>query len=335
MRTKKSFSKEKKSILFAQYLLIGVAGTVMLVKFLAFYLTNSNAILTDALESIVNVVSALFGLYSIHIAFTPADENHPYGHGKIEFLSSGLEGVLITVAGLSIFFKSGYNLFYPQLLDTLDTGIILTVIAGTVNLFVGIWVKNKGKKENSIILEAGGKHLMSDAWSSVTLVAGLLLVWYFNNVYLDSILALGISLYIIKTGWGLVRQSVAGIMDEADYESIENIITILSRQRKENWVDIHNFRIIKYGSHLHVDCHITMPYYLNVREAHDEVDAIEEIVDRESSLPVEWFIHIDPCSPESCKLCCKSNCPVRSFDFEKQEEWTLENITKNQQHRRK
>ncbi len=334
MKIKESIRKEKNSILFAQYILIGVAGGVMVVKFFAFYLTNSNAILTDALESIVNVVSAFFGLYSLHIAFTPADENHPYGHGKIEFLSSGLEGVLITTAGLGILFKSIYNLFYPQVIATLDVGIILTTVAGLVNLFVGLWVSRKGERENSIILEAGGKHLLSDAWSSVALVVGLMLVWYFDNVYFDSILALGISLYIIRTGWKLVRQSIAGIMDEADYSSIEKIISILSRERKENWVDIHNFRIIKYGSNLHADCHITMPYYLNVKEAHLEVDAIEEIVDRESSLPVEWFIHIDPCTPNSCKLCNKSNCPVRSFDFEKEEEWTLENITKNQQHRR-
>lgn len=334
MKTKDSNRKEKNSIFFAQYLIIGVAVSLMIVKFFAYYLTNSNAILTDALESIVNVVSALFGLYSLHVAFTPADENHPYGHGKIEFLSSGLEGVLITTAGLGILFKSVYNLFYPQIIDTLDVGIILTTVAGLVNLSVGLWVKNKGIKENSIVLKAGGKHLLSDAWSSVALVVGLILVMYFDNAYLDSILALGISLYIIKTGWGLVRQSIAGIMDEADYKSIEKIISILSRERKENWVDIHNFRIIKYGSNLHADCHVSMPYYLNVKEAHFEVDAIEEIVNRESPNPVEWFIHIDPCTPNSCKLCIKSDCPVRSFEFEKQEEWTLENITKNQQHHR-
>lgn len=321
-----------RSILKAQYILITVAAALMLIKFLAFYITNSNSILTDAMESLVNVVAAFVGLYSLKFAFLPADANHPYGHGKIEFLSAGLEGVLIFAAGAGIFLKSIYNIFYPQEIETLGIGIILTAVAGAVNYAVGTWVRNEGVKKNSLILQAGGKHLLSDAWSSAILVTGLLLVVYFKYPFLDSVLSSLLSLYIMYIGWGLLRQSVAGVMDEADDTSIEKIISILSRDRRENWIDIHNFRIIKYGASFHVDCHVTVPYYLNVEQAHDEIDAMEKVVNKEADVRVEWFVHIDPCRPTSCHLCIKSDCPVRQFPFIAKEEWTLENIKKNQQH---
>lgn len=321
-----------KSILKAQYILIAVAVILMLIKFIAFYITNSNAILTDAMESLVNVVAAFVGLYSLRFAFMPADANHPYGHGKIEFLSAGVEGVLIFSAGAGIFLKSLYNIFFPQEIETLDVGVILTAIAGIVNFGAGMWVKKEGERKNSLILQAGGKHLLSDAWSSLILIGGLLLVVYFRYAFLDSVLSSLLSLYIMYVGWGLLRQSVAGIMDEADDAPMKKIISILSRDRRENWIDIHNFRIIKYGASLHVDCHVTVPYYLTVEEAHDEIETMERMVSKESDVKIEWFIHTDPCTPASCHLCIKSGCPVRQFPFVAREEWTLENIKKNQQH---
>ena len=325
-------SAADKTILKVQYVLIFVATTLMLVKFFAYYSTNSNSILTDAMESLVNVAAAVVGLYSLKFAFMPADANHPYGHGKIEFLSAGLEGVLIFAAGLGILIKSIYNIFYPQEIETLGLGIILIAAAGVVNFGVGWWARKEGIKRHSLVLQAGGKHLLSDAWSSVILVGGLILVVYFKYAFLDSVLATILSLYIMYIGWGLLRQSVAGVMDEADDASIEKIISILSRDRRENWIDIHNFRIIKYGASLHVDCHVTVPYYLNVERAHDEIDAMEHMVNEEAEVNVEWFVHIDPCRPTSCHLCIKSDCPVRHHPFVAKEEWTLENIKKNQQH---
>ncbi len=322
----------KKIILSAQYLLIGVAIVLLVVKFMAFYLTNSNAILTDAMESMVNVVTAFFGLYSMRLAFMPADKNHPYGHGKIEFLAAGFEGILICIAGFSILGKSVYNLFYPQVIMTLDKGILLTVLAGGVNFIAGFLILEKGKRTQSLILQAGGKHLLSDAWSSVILILGLLLVVFFESLVWDSILAIVLSTYIIYMGWGLVKTSVSGIMDEADAHSIEGLLGILSKERRENWIDVHNFRIIKYGSNLHVDCHVTMPYYLNVKESHDEVEQMEALVNEKSEVPIEWFVHVDPCDKNSCKLCMKKECPVRESPFSQFVPWTLESIVKNQQH---
>jgi cation diffusion facilitator family transporter len=322
----------QKNIFSAQYLLIGVALVLLVVKFTAFFLTNSNAILTDAMESMVNVVTAFFGLYSMRLAFLPADRNHPYGHGKIEFLAAGFEGILICIAGFSILGKSVYNLFYPQVIMILDKGILLTLAAGLVNFVAGYLILRKGKKTKSLILQSGGKHLLSDAWSSVILILGLWVVVYFEFLMWDSILAIFLSGYIVYMGWGLVRTSVSGIMDEADSHSIEELVGILSKERRENWIDIHNFRIIKYGSSLHVDCHVTMPYYLNVAESHAEVELMDALVNDKSEIPIEWFVHVDPCDPSSCKLCIKKDCPVREEPFDYFVPWTLESIVANQKH---
>ena len=205
-----------------------VVGVVLLVtKFGAYFLTDSNAILTDALESIINVVAGSVSLYSLLVAALPRDRNHPYGHGKIEFLSAGFEGTLILLAGLTIAVKSIYNLFYPVVLDNLDVGMLLTTLAGGINFVVGLVLERKGRSSHSLTLIAGGKHLQSDAYSSVGLIVGLIVIYLTHQYWLDNIVAIIFGGVIAYTGIGIVRQSVAGIMDEADYVLSEKIIHLL------------------------------------------------------------------------------------------------------------
>ncbi len=311
-------------------LILGVG--LMAVKFLAWYRTGSNAILSDALESIINVVAGAFGLYSLLISFRPKDQNHPYGHGKVEFLSAGFEGALISIAGVLILGKAVYNLFYPQELESLRLGIYLTAFTGAANYLMGWVLEWKGMHSNSLILKSSGKHLQADAWSSLGILLGLALVFSTGINQLDNLLAMFFGLLIIYSGFGLVRQSIAGIMDEADYRLIRSIVNHLQQNRSENWVDIHNLRVIKYGPNLHIDCHLTLPWYLNTQDAHAEVKALESLARNFQNHPVEWFIHVDPCEPTSCYLCAKKDCSERKEPFREQVAWTLENVMNNAPH---
>lgn len=310
--------------------LVGLA--LMAVKFGAYFLTHSNAILTDALESIVNVIAGGFALYSLWLAAHPRDENHPYGHGKVEFISAGVEGALIMVAGFIIFGKSIYNFIYPQEIHQIDWGLALIALAGAVNFGMGWYLVKMGKQHRSMTLQADGKHLMSDGWSSLGLVIGLGIILLTGINWIDNAVALLFGLIIMVSGLKLVRGSVAGIMDEADIELIKELIEILNKNRRANWIDIHNLRIIKYGSNLHIDAHVTLPYYLDLQQVHDELEAMDHIVTNHFGEDTEFFLHPDPCIPTSCPICIKTDCTVRQHAFTHRETWTLENVMKNKKH---
>lgn len=310
-----------------------LVGVVLLVaKFVAYFLTNSNAILTDALESIINVVAGGFSLYSLVLSARPRDENHPYGHGKIEFIAATFEGSLILVAGSVIIFKSVYNIFEPQALSKLDVGILLTAISGFVNYAVGYFTVRRGQQINSLILMAGGKHLKTDAYSTAGILIGLVLIYFTGMVWLDSLVAIIFGGLICYTGYKIVRSSVAGIMDEADYELLRRIVKVLNENRREHWIDIHNLRVIKYGSTLHIDCHLTVPWYLNVLEAHDEVEAVGALIRDKIDPAIELFIHTDPCIEASCHICSKADCKVRVHAFKERVEWDFEKVISDRKH---
>lgn len=319
---------------------IGIIRTVLIVsilllaiKFLAWYLTHSNAILTDALESIVNVVAGAFALFSIYYASQPRDENHPYGHGKMEFLSAGFEGGLIFIAGLVIVGNSIYALFKPTEIHSADIGAILTAISGLINFIMGKILVKKGIKNNSLLMIANGKHLISDTVSSVGLVVGLVLIWFTKIVWIDQLMAIIFGAVILYTGFGLLKKSVNSLLDEADYEKLNLLITRLEKSRREKWIDIHNLRVIKYGANLHVDCHITLPWYEPLEAAHEEVTAVEQLIRTNLGSEVEFFIHADPCiTPTSCTVCQVYGCSFRKAAFEKRIEWTMENMLPNKKH---
>ena len=190
-----------------------------------------------------------------------------------------------------------------------------------------------GKKNNSLQLIAGGKHLKSDTYTTIGIFAGLLLLYFTKWFWIDGAIACLFAFIIIYTGYRIVRTSIAGIMDEADRKLLDNLVILLNNNRRENWIDIHNLRIIKYGSTLHCDCHLTVPWYLNVNEAHIEIEALAELIRNEFGEAVEFFVHSDGCKEFSCRICSKQNCMVRQHDFEKKIEWTIENISKDNRHK--
>ena len=305
---------------------------LLIVKFIAYFITHSVAILTDALESIANVAAGLIGLFSLYVAAKPRDFDHPYGHGKAEFLSAAVEGTLIVCAGAIIMYKAIKNLVFPIPIHRLDFGIWLIAVTAIVNFVLSYYCLRIGKKNHSLALVASGKHLQSDTWSTLGIIVGLVLLHFTGYKWIDSVVAILFGLLIIYTGYKILRHSIAGIMDEADIKLLSRLVDLLNNNRSENWVDLHNLRVIKYGSVLHIDCHLTVPWFLNVNEAHKEVDALAALVRKDFGEAVELFVHTDGCLPFSCKICNKANCPERKFNFEKRIEWTLENISENKKH---
>lgn len=311
-------------------LIIGIL--LLATKFLAFVVSNSNTILTDALESIINVLAGGFGLYSLFIASKPIDEDHPYGHGRIELISASIEGALIFIAGLSMIGKSIYNLFYPSEINRLDVGIILICITGIVNFILGIYSKYNGKKFSSNTLIASGEHLKTDAYSSFAIILGLVIVYLTEYYWLDNILSAGVGFFILFSGFKILQTSVEGIMDKADFIILQNIVEALNKNRKDTWIDIHNLRIIKYGENTHIDCHVTIPWYFNTIDAHEELKTVEEAIKQVIPNNLESFIHADPCLPECCNICTMQNCKERKEPFSHQIEWNLDIVIKNKKH---
>lgn len=305
---------------------------LLIAKTIAWYITGSVAILTDAFESIVNVVAGIIGVYSLYVSAKPRDQDHPYGHGKAEFISAAVEGTLISIAGLIIIYEAFNNLIHPHTIKKLDYGIVLVAVTGLINYFAGSVCIKTGTKNNSLALISTGKHLQTDTWSTMGIVVGLVLILITDLVWLDSAVAILFSIFIIFTGYKILRTSLAGIMDEADTTLLKKMVQTLNANRRENWIDLHNLRIIKYGSTIHLDCHLTVPWYLNVHEAHQEIDALSSLVQNEFGESVELFVHSDACMEFSCRICSKSDCTVRQHAFEKKVEWTMENISSNRKH---
>ena len=315
-----------------QIWIVAVALVLFVIKIIAWYLTQSVAILTDALESIVNVIAGFVGLYSLSIAYKPRDANHPYGHGKAEFLSAAIEGTLIMLAGIFIIYEAVHHLFYPKPIQQLTHGIYLVAISAVINFIVGFIAIKKGRANRSDALEASGHHLQSDTYSTLAVIAGLLLIYFTGIQQMDSIVAIIMSLVIMFIGYRIARKSVAGIMDEADDKILVKMTSLLNNNRKPNWIDIHNLRVIKFGNILHIDCHMTVPWYLNVREAHIEVDALRKLIEKEFGSAIEFFVHEDDCIPDCCPVCIKADCKVRQHPFSKRITWNMENIIPNRKH---
>jgi cation diffusion facilitator family transporter len=321
--------KEHKRIV----LLSLITGAVLMVmKFAAYFLTNSNFVLTDAAESIVNVVASSFAFYSIYLASLPRDENHPYGHGKVEYFSVFIEGALIGIAGVIIILKSVYSIFNPEIIHDLLWGAIIIGITGAINGALGYYMINRGKTLRSITIEADGRHLLTDTVTSTGLVVGLLLIHFTNILWLDSVLSILVGIYILYTGYTLIRRSVAGLMDETDFIIVSDVVKLLGEKRRYEWIDIHNLRAQKYGNELHIDCHLTLPNYFDLNKVHEEVKLVEILINRDAGIQTELFIHTDPCLPFCCHYCSMPNCPIR-FEAKTEEiEWTMEKVMRNKKH---
>lgn len=309
-----------------------LATGLFIIKTIAWWYTGSVAIFTDAMESIVNVATGFFGWYSVWLAAKPRDRNHPYGHGKVEFISAAIEGTLICIAGLIIVFEAVRKIGEPIVLHKLDLGLILIGLTAVINFLVGIFAVKHGKARRSAAVEAAGRHLTTDTYSTTGVIVGLILLKITGWLWLDVTIALIVAAIILFTGYKVLRSSLAGIMDEADFKLLNELIDYLNEHRRPQWTDIHNLRLIQYGHVLHLDGHLTLPWYYNVKEAHEEIKALDQLIRQKFGNAIEIFVHVDNCEPFSCAICSLKNCPERLQPHSQTIKWTMENVLQDKKH---
>lgn len=257
------------------YLSIAAAIATILLKGTAWWLTGSVGLLSDALESFVNLAGALMALAMLSLAAEPADENHAYGHGKAEYFSSAFEGFLILVAAVSIGYAAVDRLQHPQAIEAVGIGLGVSVVASLINFATARILMKVGREQNSITLEADAHHLLTDVWTSVGVIAGVALVWLTGWLWLDPVIALVVAANIVWTGWQLLHRSASGLMDAAiPAENIEAVKGVLEGYRS-NGLDFHALRTRQAGMRAFVSLHVLVPGVWTVQQGHDWLERIE------------------------------------------------------------
>jgi cation diffusion facilitator family transporter len=324
-----------KQNLKVQYIVTVLSILIFLLKVVAYLMTHSLSVLSDALESVVNIVGALIGSYSLFIAAKPKDKDHPYGHGKAEFISAAFQGSLIIGVGCLIIYKAIDSFTHPVTLHNLGSAIWLLAFIAIINIIIAIKLIRIGKKNNSLAIVSTGKLFQIDFFTTAAVAIGITLLILTGNDKIDSIIALALGVYVIYDGYKILRKSLAGIMDEADMVLLEEVIAEINLTRNEKWIDLHNLRVIKYGALMHIDCHLTVPWYFNVNEAHKAVDEFTQLIKNKFGASVEFYIHTDGCMPFSCPICTLQQCEKRTAPFVKKLDWTLENVLLDIKHQLK
>jgi cation diffusion facilitator family transporter len=307
----------------AAYISLAVGIGMFITKMTAYFITGSVAIFSDAAESVVHVAATGMALFSIILSSKPADKTHLYGHGNVEYFSAGVEGFLILLAAGVIIFTAVGDIIAGPTLESLSVGVIFISAAGFVNLLLGFYLIRTGKKTNSITLVADGKHVLTDAYTSIGVLVGVILVMITGYVLLDPILAIIVALNIVFTGYKLIRESVGGLMLETNPEMLKKISDKLISMKKNYWIDIHELRYWQSGDRTFIDFHLILPYYFTIEQSHKEEKMIDE--ELEKAFPSSQIkIHFDYCVPELCKFCGYDICKVRSEEKKINFEWNVE-----------
>jgi cation diffusion facilitator family transporter len=310
-----------------------VSAGLMTVKFYTFHLTRSSAVLSDALESIINVAAAAFAVVSIWMAAKPPDSDHPYGHGKIEYFSAGFEGALIIFAAIGIFKTGMSHLLMPNPLANLNAGLAILAAAAVVNLLLGIGLVRVGKKVQSLTLIADGKHVLTDVYTSVGVLAGLFLVRWTGWLWLDGGIACLVGVNILVTGTRLVRQSFSGLMDASDPALLDTISRLLETHRNPLWIDVHQLRAWRSGSFVHIDLHLVLPRDYQLEEAHAEAKALEQLLIRHFDGNAGVLVHMDPCEAYECPACRQYRCDLRAGEQITAPTWDRQSLTADKSNR--
>jgi len=304
-----------------------VVSTVLLgAKFVAYRLTGSTAILSDALESIVNVVAATFAVFSLHLAATPADRNHPYGHGKIEFFSATFEGGLIAFAAVLIIYQAISALVQGVEVRQLDVGLAITAGAGLVNLLLGGFLVRTGRHHKSLTLVADGKHVLSDFWTTVGVIIGLALVWATAIAYFDPLVAVIVAINLGWTGIKLVRHAAGGLLDAEDEALVAQLVSVLNDTVEPGVIRVHQVRAIRSGHFNYIEAHLVMPEFWTVERAHDSADALEQRLLGAGQIDGAFVFHVDPCRRGLCDTCEIADCPIRVAPFRRRVPLTVEDV---------
>jgi cation diffusion facilitator family transporter len=310
------------------------AALLLGVKFAAYALTESSAVLSDALESIVNVAASSFALYTVWVSIRPADASHPYGHGKAEAFSAGFEGGLIVLAGAAILWQAIPTLWSPAPLANLDLGLVLVAAAGGVNLGLGYFLIRTARRTGSLALHADGHHVLSDSLTTAGVLVGLGIVRITGWTWVDPVVAIVIALHLLRVGSVLVGHAVANLMDQADPAVLGAITAALHAQRRPEWVEIHKLRSWRAGDVHHVDFHLTLPRFWDLEDAHRAEHGVTEVVGGVLAANADVIVHLDPCVPACCTSCSYEPCPVRAAPCAGLREWTARLLVQTAQYQR-
>ncbi len=308
----------------AGLLSLGVSVVLLAAKYQAYLLTGSTAILSDALESIVNVVAAVFAVGGLIFAGRPADRNHPYGHGKIEFFSAAFEGGLIAFAAVVIIYEVAQSLIRGVAVRQLQSGLVIVLGAGLVNLVLGWFLVKTGRKHASLTLVADGQHVLSDFYTSAGIVVGLLLVHVTGLSWLDPLVAAVVALNLMWTGARLVRHAAGGLLDEEDTALLDRLLDVLRGHVGQGVIRVHHLRAIRAGRFHHVDAHLVVPEFWSVDQAHELAEDLAMQVIKELGVEGELSFHTDPCHRVYCEMCDLGDCTVRREPFRARPLLTLE-----------
>jgi len=320
-------------IRLASILLSLFGGMIILgIKYYAALISNSSALRSDALEGTVNVLAAAFGLGSILFAEKPADQDHPYGHGKIEYFAQAFEGGLISLAGFLILIDTILRFVHHETPKALGLGLKLSVISGILNGLIGISIYRIGKKYVSQTLVADGIHLLSDLVTTIALASGLLIYYFTGYSWIDPLLAIGIAFFLFKTGFNLVHASSKALLDAENPEILKQIVDQLNSIPRGKIITAHELKAQQFGRDTHVDLHVVVPEYLSIKEAHHEADLISRALRERLGFNSEVHTHIDPCERDFCGECSEANCSIRVSPFQRQEPFTVSEITKPGKH---
>jgi cation diffusion facilitator family transporter len=316
-----SYNLKRKTALLS--LMVGFS--MFIAKIGAYFLTGSAAIFSDAAESVVHIMATGMALFSIILSNKPPDESHPYGHNKVEYFSAGVEGFLIFTAAVVIIYSAVSDIIKGPELEKLDTGAIIIFFAALINMFLGFYLVRIGKKTNSITLIADGKHVLTDSYTSAGVIVGVLLVIFTGYKLFDPIFAIAVGLNIIYTGFKLIRESVGGLMNEANQDVLKKIAAVLTKNKRDYWIDIHELRYWQSGDRIFLDFHLILPYYFDIQQTHKEENEIEEIIQNEFE-GSQLKIHFDFCVPELCKYCNYAQCKVRAFQKNTNFDWDVKKL---------
>ena len=301
-----------------------VGSALLATKYGAYLLTGSAAVLSDALESIVNVVAAVFALGSLVFAGRPADREHPYGHGKMEYFSAAFEGGLIAFAAVAIAWYAIEDLLRGPEVASVEIGAVLTFAAGAANAALGWYLVSTGRRVQSLVLIADGQHVLSDFWTSLGVVVGLVLVRVTGIGWLDPAVALVLAANLAYTGFTLVRHAAGGLLDEEDTVLLGRLVAAFDAQRTDGIIRLHRLRAIRAGRFAHVDAHLIVPEHWTVEQAHEASDAFERRVIDACAIEGEIVFHTDPCRRRICPACDLAVCPIRRAPFVERPPLTVE-----------
>ncbi len=282
------------------------------------------ALKTDALESLVNILASFFALFSLIFGKRPADSNHPYGHGKIEFFSSFFEGGLILLASILIIYESIEKFIIGIQLKEISYGIWINFIAGSMNGVLGFILIKKGKYYNSTAIESDGYHLISDFYTTISIFVGLIIVELTGFLWLDSLIAGIMGLWLFYVGLKIIFRSLSLLLDTENPDIIKKIVQTINEINNENIITVHATRTLCSGNYFHIDIHFVLPEFFTIKEANTFIHDYEIKIIKKSNIKGEFHSHFDPCKKLYCKICRKKNCPIRVEPFENYQPLTYE-----------